>query len=129
MDAVMTPLHKNLLLGWFYNDSCQYINGLQVRINIKKRIVLAQGLFHAKGTRHTPLCSTGYDGFGTFVRLNRLFGGLTFGDALGSQLPILLKEVCAFKSIPTGLAFRVALLILDDGSHSDLLCQALACVW
>ena len=59
-----------------------------------------------------------------------LFGGLTFGDALGSQLPILLKEVCAFQSIPTGLAFGVTLLlIVDDGSHSDLLCQALACVW
>jgi hypothetical protein len=51
-----------------------------------------------------------------------LFGGLTFGDALGSQLPILLKEVRAFEAIPAWLALRVALLlVLDDSSHSDLL--------
>ena len=56
-----------------------------------------------------------------------LFGGLTLGDALSSQLPILLKEVRTFESIPAWLALRVALLrVLDDGSHSDLLCQSLA---
>ena len=56
------------------------------------------------------------------------FGSLTLGEALSSQLPVLFKEVRAFESIPTGLAFRVALLlVLDDSSHSDLLCQFLAC--
>src|SRR5262252_3008893 len=59
-----------------------------------------------------------------------LFGSLTLGDALHAQLPVLCKEVCAFESIPTGVAFRVKLLLLlDDGSHSDLLCQSLACLW
>jgi hypothetical protein len=58
-----------------------------------------------------------------------LFGSVTLGEALNAQLPVLCKEVCAFESIPTGLAFRVELLlILDDGSHSDLLCQSLACL-
>jgi hypothetical protein len=52
-----------------------------------------------------------------------LLGSLTLGEALSSQLPVLFKEVCAFESIPMGLAFRVALLlVLDYGSHSDLLC-------
>src|SRR4029434_7738324 len=56
-----------------------------------------------------------------------LCGGLTFGDALGSQLPVLLKEVRAFEAIPAWLALRVALLlVLDSGSHSDLLWQSLA---
>ncbi len=56
-----------------------------------------------------------------------LLGSLTFGETLSAQLPVLLKEVCAFESTPTGLACRVALLlILNDGSHSDLLCQSLA---
>ena len=56
-----------------------------------------------------------------------LLGGLTLGDALSSQLSVLCKEVCTFKSIPAGLALRVALLlVLDDGSHSDLLGQSLA---
>ena len=56
-----------------------------------------------------------------------LLSGLTLGDALGSQLPVLLKEVRAFEAIPAWLAVRVALLrVLDDGSHSDLLCQSLA---
>ena len=58
------------------------------------------------------------------------FRGLTLGDALDSQLPVLLKEVCAFKSVPAWLAtIRVALLtVLNYGSHSDLLCQSLAFV-
>ena len=64
LDAVMTPWHKNLLLGLFYNDSCQYINGLQVRIDIKKRIDF--GI--------TLLRQAAYDGFGTFMRLNRSLG-------------------------------------------------------
>jgi hypothetical protein len=56
-----------------------------------------------------------------------LFGGLTFGEALDSQLPVRLKEVRAFEAIPAWLALRVALLlVLDDGSHSDLLWQSLA---
>jgi hypothetical protein len=56
-----------------------------------------------------------------------LFGGLTLGEALGSQRPVLLKEVRTFESIPVWLALRGALLlVLDDGSHSDLLCQSLA---
>ena len=38
-----------------------------------------------------------------------LLGGLTFGDALRSQLSVLLKEVCTFESIPAGLATRVDL--------------------
>ena len=57
-----------------------------------------------------------------------LFGGLTLGDALDSQLPVLLKEVRTFESIPAWLAVRgTFLLVLDEGSHSDLLCQSLAC--
>jgi hypothetical protein len=43
-----------------------------------------------------------------------LFGGLTLGDALGSQLPVLLKEVRTFESIPAWLAVRVALLLVLD---------------
>ena len=55
------------------------------------------------------------------------FGGLTLGDALSAQLPVLLKEVRAFESIPAWLATMVDLWhVLDDGSHSDLLCQSLA---
>jgi hypothetical protein len=73
LDVVIRLLHTNHFLKLFYNDSCQYISDFHARIAIKKRILLAQGLFHAKGTRHTPLCSTGYDGFGTFVRLNRTY--------------------------------------------------------
>ena len=37
-------------------------------------------------------------------RYVEFFGGLTFGDALDSQLSVLLKEVCAFEAIPTWLA-------------------------
>jgi len=55
------------------------------------------------------------------------FGGLTFGDTLDSQLPLLLKEVRTFESIPAWLATLVALwLVLDYGSHRDLLRQSLA---
>ena len=58
------------------------------------------------------------------------FRGLTLGDALDSQFPVLLKEVRAFKSVPAWFVrIRVALLtILNYGSHSDLLCQSLAFV-
>jgi hypothetical protein len=56
-----------------------------------------------------------------------LCGGLTLGDALDSQLPVRLKEVRTLESIPAWLAVRVALLrVLDEGSHSDLLCSSLA---
>ena len=56
-----------------------------------------------------------------------LCGGLALGEALGSQLPVLLKEVRTLESIPAWLAVRVALLrVLDEGSHSDLLCSSLA---
>src|SRR5713101_3942510 len=59
-----------------------------------------------------------------------LFGGLTFGEALGWQLPVRLKEVRAFEAIPAWLALRVVVvLVLDDGSHSDLLGQSLAFEW
>jgi hypothetical protein len=52
---------------------------------------------------------------------------LTLGDALSAQLPVLLKEVCAFESIPAWLATMDALWhVLDGGSHSDLLYQSLA---
>src|SRR5262252_6443363 len=57
------------------------------------------------------------------------FGGLTLGDTLSSQLPVLLKEVGAFESIPAWLATLVDLWhVLDDGSHHDLLCQSFACL-
>ena len=56
-----------------------------------------------------------------------LCGGLTLGEALSSQLSVLRKEVRAFEAIPAWLGVIVALLrVLDDGSHSDLLCQSLA---
>jgi hypothetical protein len=43
-----------------------------------------------------------------------LFGGLPLGDALGSQLPILIKGVCTFESIPARPTLRVALLLVLD---------------
>lgn len=56
-----------------------------------------------------------------------LFGGLTLGEALSLQLPVLLKEVRTFESIPAWLAVMVALsLVLDSGSHSGLFCSSLA---
>ncbi len=56
-----------------------------------------------------------------------LCGGLTLGDALGAQRPVLRKEVRTFESIPAWLAVMVALLrVLDEGFHSDLLCSSLA---
>jgi len=59
----------------------------------------------------------------------KLFGGLTLGDALRSQLPILLKEGRTFESFPAWLATMVDVWqVLDDGSHSDLLCSSLAFV-
>ena len=55
----------------------------------------------------------------------QFFGDLTLGEPLGSQLPVRLKEVCAFETIPAGLASRVDWWhVLDDGSHCDLLCQS-----
>jgi hypothetical protein len=56
-----------------------------------------------------------------------LLGRLTLGETLSSQLPVLLKEVRTFASIPAWLALRVDLgPVLDDGSHRDLLGQSLA---
>jgi hypothetical protein len=52
---------------------------------------------------------------------------LTLGEARRAQLPVLLKEGCAFASIPAWRAIMVAVWpILDDGSHRDLLGQSLA---
>src|SRR6266446_1302398 len=51
-----------------------------------------------------------------------LFGGLTFGDALGSQLPVLLKEVRAFEAIPAWLALRVALLLVLEWESKEAPC-------
>jgi hypothetical protein len=57
----------------------------------------------------------------------KLLSRLTLGHALGSQLTIVLEEVCTFEAIPAWLTVSVALLrVLDDGSHSDLLCPSLA---
>ena len=57
------------------------------------------------------------------------FGGLTLGDTLSSQLPVLLKEVGAFESIPAWLATLVDVWhVLDDDSHGDPLCSSLACL-
>jgi len=56
-----------------------------------------------------------------------LFGRLTLGEPLRSQLSVLCKEVRTFESIPAWLANMVDVWHgLDDGSHSDLLCQSLA---
>jgi hypothetical protein len=56
-----------------------------------------------------------------------LFGGLPLREALSAQLPVPLKEVCAFESIPAWLATMGALWhVLDGGSHNDLLYQSLA---
>ena len=61
-------------------------------------------------------------------RHREFFGGLPLGKALSSQRPILFKEVGAFESILAWLAIMVVVWhVLDDGSHSDLLCQSLAC--
>jgi hypothetical protein len=57
----------------------------------------------------------------------KLLSRLTLGHALDSQLTIVLEEVRTFEAIPAWLAVIVALLrVLDDGSHSDLLCPSLA---
>jgi hypothetical protein len=57
----------------------------------------------------------------------KLLCSLTRGHALGSPLTRVLEEVRTFESIPAWLAVIVALLrVLDDGSHSDLLCPSLA---
>lgn len=56
-----------------------------------------------------------------------VLGGLTFGDALGSQLSGLLKEVCAFETVPARLAARGDLWpVLDYGCQRDLLGLSLA---
>ena len=55
------------------------------------------------------------------------FGSLTLREALSAQLPVLLKEVCAFESIPAWLATMVAWWQgWEDGSPSDRLGQSLA---
>jgi hypothetical protein len=57
------------------------------------------------------------------------FGSLTLGEALMSQRPGLLPEVCAFESIPAWLATMVDVWhVLEDGSHHDLLCESSACL-
>src|SRR5215471_7034144 len=57
------------------------------------------------------------------------FGGLTLGDTLSSQRPVLLKEVGAFESIPAWLATLIDVWpVLDDDSHGDPLCSSLACL-
>jgi hypothetical protein len=69
------------------------------------------------------LCDTFQGGSGNL----QLLSSLTLGHALGSQLTIVLEEVRTFEAIPTWLAVIVAVLrVLDDGSHSDLLCPSLA---
>jgi len=56
-----------------------------------------------------------------------LLGGLTLGETLSSQLPVLLKKVRTFESIPAWQAPIVDVgPVLDDGSHSDLLGRSLA---
>jgi len=48
--------------------------------------------------------------------------GVTLGDTLGVQITVLLKQVSTVESIPTwGTVSIASLLILDDGSHRDLL--------
>jgi hypothetical protein len=39
----------------------------------------------------------------------KFFGSLTLGEALMSQRPVLLQEVCAFESIPAWLSTMVDL--------------------
>jgi hypothetical protein len=57
----------------------------------------------------------------------KLFGGLTLGDPLNLQCEIVLKQVSSLETHPARLALRVAvLLVLDDGSHRDLLWPSLA---
>jgi hypothetical protein len=61
------------------------------------------------------------------ARYFEFLGGLTLGDAPSAQLSVLFKEVCTFEAIPAWLTTLVDVRhVLDDGSHSDLLCQALA---
>jgi hypothetical protein len=56
-----------------------------------------------------------------------LFGRLTLGEPLSSQLSVLFKEVRTFESIPAGLAHIVALrLRLYYCSHGDLLASSFA---
>jgi hypothetical protein len=60
-------------------------------------------------------------GSGNLKRLSRL----TLRDPLSLQLKRVLKQVSSLETVPARLALRVALsLVLDDGSHSDLLCQS-----
>jgi hypothetical protein len=48
-------------------------------------------------------------------------GCLTLGKALGLQIAISRKQCSAFETLPALVALIVAtLLVLDDGSHSDL---------
>jgi hypothetical protein len=57
----------------------------------------------------------------------QLLSRLTLGQALGSQLTIGLAEVRTFEALPAWLAGIVALWrVLEDGSHSALLCPSLA---
>jgi hypothetical protein len=48
--------------------------------------------------------------------------GVTLGDALGVQITVLLKQGSTVESIPArGTVSIASLLILDYGSHRDLL--------
>jgi hypothetical protein len=57
----------------------------------------------------------------------KCLGRLTQGEPLGLQIAILIEDLSALGAIPAWVKISVAsLLELDDGSHSDLLCQSLA---
>jgi len=82
-----------------------------------------------RGQRGTESEGSGPDAPGVQGRARplELCGGLSLGDALGSQRPVLRQEVRTCESIPVWLALRVAVwLVLDDGAHRDLLCPSLA---
>ena len=56
-------------------------------------------------------------------------GGLTQGEPLGLQIALLIEEFSAVGAIPAWVTIRVAaLLLLDDGCHSDLLVASFALV-
>jgi len=70
-----------------------------------------------------PYVSGLQGGSGNLKRLSRL----PLRDPLSLQRTIGLKEVSALETVPARLALRGALwLVLEDGSHRDLLCQSRA---
>jgi hypothetical protein len=65
-------------------------------------------------------------GAGNVKRLSRL----TLGQALGLSITILRKTCRTLGAMPMRVAIMVAsLLVLDDGSHGDLLVPSSALVW